>query len=205
MKTNWLKFASIGIGILIIIVLISVFRSDDNDNSTELEEANSPPSGFYEQVGIDRETYLNDPETADIPEQEPVDNTPAQDIPEEPIEEPIAEQPVIEQPKVQEITVYVKQLGELEKLEAERELNYAVPSRSIARLPATSYRPMIESARRIINRWPDTWYAYQAMNLLASIPDGYKQQFNVTEEETDTGKFMSPRAGTVPIIYPIEE
>jgi len=207
MKTFWLKFASVAIGILIIIVLISMFKPGDNQESTESEDANSPPSDFYGQTEIDQETYLTEPEPVENIEIEPVNDIEVQNPPVEPVNdvEPTEVQPVVEPPKVTEITVYVKQLGELEKLEAERELQYAVPSRSIARLPGTSYGPMIESARRIISRWPDSWYAYQAMNLIDSIPEGYKQQFNITEEETDTSMFMSPRAGTVPVKYKIEE
>ena len=212
MNTTWLKIASGAIGVLIVIVLVSMFMpsGDNQPAQTQTNQEGNPPTNFYQQAEKDKKDLLVTPEEEEAIASQTPDNNVEQ--PGEPgqttnnVTPPPAEsQPVPTQPQPTEITIYVKQLTNLEKTEAERELNYAVPMFSIGRLPTTSYKPAIDSVRRIINRWPDSIYAYNAKLLLAKIPPRYYQQYDITAEELDTSKFMKPRVGTVPVQVPIEE
>lgn len=182
MNTLWIKIASGVIGILIIIVLVSMFMP-----SGEPE----PAPTFTERVEEDKENFLVPPEQPDEPNQS--------------LPTPVEIQPVPEAPKTNEITIYVKQLIGIEQTEAERELSYAVPMLSIGRLPVTSYKPMIDAARRIINRWPDSIYAYKAKQMLAELPESERQKNAITSQELDISMFSKPRTGTVPYKVPIED
>ena len=200
MNTFWIKIASGAIGVLIIIVVASMFMGGGENNPVqEPAESNSPPiTGFYGQANHDMENFS-------VPDDSSAEDQPEITVPQPNQPSATTVQPVPPQPQPTEITIYVKQLGEMDKIEAERELNYAVPSLSIARLPMTSYGPMLESARRIINRWPDSIYAYQARRMIAEVPERFRQQFHITSEEMDTSMFRTPRAGTVPVQVKIED
>jgi hypothetical protein len=91
-------------------------------------------------------------------------------------------------------------LSEIDKIEAERFLNVAVPGRSIGRLPVTGFRLMVDNCRRIIERWPDSWYAYRAKQMLADMPPRFRPRYHITEEELDLSRFAEPRAGTKPLV-----
>jgi len=108
-------------------------------------------------------------------------------------------QPTVEPRKPQEpVRLYFKELDEIDKIEAERLLSVAVPSRSIGRLPMTGFKLMVDTSREIIRRWPDSWYAYRAKQMLADMPERYQQRYRVTEQEKDLSMFTIPRAGTKP-------
>ena len=95
--------------------------------------------------------------------------------------------------------VYVKPLGEIDKIEAERLFNVAVPGRSIGRLPMTGYKLMVDNCRQIIQRWPDSFYAFQSHRLMAELPERYQMRYNVTEREKDISRFLKRRPGTVAV------
>jgi hypothetical protein len=75
-----------------------------------------------------------------------------------------------------------------------------VPGRSIGRLPMTGFGLMVDTCRQIIQRWPDSWYAYRAKQLLADMPPRFQKQYRVTEEEVNLSMFAKPRLGTKPFI-----
>ena len=101
------------------------------------------------------------------------------------------------------VVIYCKELSEIDKIEAERLLNIAVPGRSIGRLPMTSFKLMVDNCREIIRRWPDSWFAYRAKQMLADMPSRFRKRYRVTQEELDLSEFSEPRRGTKPFI--IEE
>ena len=208
MNTLWLKIASGAIGILIIIVLVSMFMPGGEKPAPAPEETNpSPITDIYGQANKDKQDFLVEEEPANPTSQEQpneVSQTTNEPVtPNNVSSQAVPVQPQQTQPA--EVTIYVKPLVEMEKIEAEREINYAVPSLSIGRLPMTSYKPMIDSARRIIDRWPDSIYAFQAKRMLAKVPERFHQQYNITPEEMDTSMFFTSRAGTVPYKVKIED
>jgi hypothetical protein len=143
---------------------------------------------FDEQVAKDKERFLTPPQ--------PV--TPSTETPVA-LEKPVPEQPpaTIQEP-AKKVTLYFKELDEISQTEAERLLNVAVPARSIGRLPGVGDQLMVQTSRQIIQKWPDSWYAYRAKQMLASLPKQDQQKYKVTPEELDLSMYTKPRPGTQP-------
>ena len=206
MSTFWLKIAGVAIVAFLIIIAIGMFTSN-GANESNPPKPEEPQKTFYDVAREDKEKYLAEPEPVEAPIEEP--NTEIQIT--EPSQETHAEQstpsqtqPAPAPPKPKEITIYVKPLGEIEQIEAERIYNVAVPGRSIGRLPMTGFKLMVDNCRQIIRRWPQSFYAYQCKRLLAEMPERYQTRYNITEEELDTSSFEKPKAGTVPYKVTIE-
>jgi hypothetical protein len=186
MNTFWLKIAALAVVVVVVIVLIGVFSSSERPHPTA-EPVNKPAKDFYEQVEKDREKFLAQPQPAKEEAQEQnqptVSQTPPQAV----------------QPPVQPALLYFRPLSEIDKIEAERLLNVAVPGRSIGRLPiATDYQLMVVPCRQIISKWPDSWYAYRAKQLLRDMPERLRGRYKITEEELDISEFYKQRPGTKP-------
>ena len=203
MNTSLLKIVSGAIVILIIIVLVTMYMPSGNKESQNQPNEPNGPTTFYDQAKKDRENFSVPPEQINT------ENTASgsQNPNETSIQTPafIEVQPAQPQPASNEITIYVKKTNDIETVDAEKEINVAVPMFSIGRLPGTSYKTAIESIRRILNQWPDSIYAYQAKRLLAKVPERYHDQYHITAEEMDISKFSKPRAGTVPMKIKVEE
>ena len=184
MNTFWLKIAGLAVLVVGVIILITVFTSGTDSGPKE------PQKTIYDQAEEDKQRFLAEPKE--------VDST-VQDLTTESKTVAESTQPAIEPPKPQEpVRLYFKELGEIDKIEAERLLGVAVPGRSIGRLPMTGFNLMVDSCRQIIRRWPDSYYAYQAQRMLADMPERYQQRYQVTEEEKDVSRFTQPRSGTKP-------
>ncbi len=194
MNAIWLKIAAVIVAIVIIFVLITIFTSSPTEEPQQSEQPDKPRN-FAQQVEADKEKFLTEPQPVEEKNQEPAIED--QNVPQQ-------VQPVQQQPKpVEPVTLYFKELGEIEKIEAERLLNAAVPGRSIGRLPMTGFKMMVDSCRQIIKRWPESWYAYKAKQMLADMPERFQQRYNVTQEEMDLSMYAEPRTGTQP--YTIKE
>jgi len=192
MNTFWLKVAAGTVGIVAVVVVIGMFGGGEPDVPEE------PQKGFYDQVQQDKQRYLARPERVE-PEQRPVAEQ-AQPAPNKPEVEPNRPaEPAAEPPKQPKV-LYFKPLGEIEKIEAERLLNATVPGKSMGRLQI-GYKLMVENCRQMIRRWPDSWYAYRAQELLISLPERYQKRYNVTEQEKDLSRFTRPRPGTEPFTF----
>ncbi len=191
MNSSWLKIAVAIVVITVIVILVRNFLP-----SKTRPQAQEKPKSFYEIIEEDKERFLAEPEPLDSQQQEPVSQQgPAPES--ETIAKPV--QPTAEPPKpAGPTTLYFKELSEINKIEAERLLNVAVPGRSIGRLPMSGFKLMVDNCRQIIRRWPDSWYAYRAKQLLADMPERYQQRYNVTAEELDASRFAEPRGGTKP-------
>ncbi len=200
MNTFWIKIASGAIGILIIIVLVSMFMpSGNNEPASPLSPEPNLPTTFYGQAKQDQNELLTMPQEV-VPES----NQTPENVVEPPA--PVAVQPVpVEPPQTNEITIYAKKLSENEEILAQEQLDSAAPMFSIGRLPGPSFGPAIEAARRILNRWPESIYAYQAKKLLAKVPERYHAQYHITAEELDTSMFLKSRTGTLPYKVKAEE
>jgi hypothetical protein len=181
MSTFWLKIAGVVVVILGVIVLVNVF------SSSEPERANKPKT-FYESAARDRDKFLTEPKPANEAKNNDSIGT-AKQTPRPP----------------ETVTLYFSELSEIDKIEAERLLNVAVPGRSIGRLPMTGFRLMVDNCRRIIERWPDSWYAYRAKQMLADMPPRFHPRYHITEEELDLSRFAEPRPGTKPFVVETPE
>jgi len=192
MNTFWLKIAGAIVVVVVVFVLVTMFTSN---GTTETEKPEQPQRTFEEQVQIDREKFSELPQPV-VPQdqnQTPVETPAVQPVPQIP-ETPKPAEPLI---------LYFKPIGEIEEIEAERLLNAAVPARSIGRLPMTGFKLMVDTCRQIIQRWPDSRYAYNAKKMLADMPERYQQQYNITQQELDVSMYAKPRPGTQP--YTIKE
>ncbi len=195
MNTFWLKIMGLAVLAVGIIILIGVFTSGTDSQPRE-PEPKKPQKTFYDQADEDKQRFLTEPQalvsqnqTPTTEQAPPTENqTTAQNAP-----------PAIAPPKPAQPTVlYFKDLGEIETIEAERLLNVAVPGRSIGRLPMTGFKLMVDNCRTIIQRWPDSWFAYRAKQMLADLPERYQKRYNVTEQEKDVSMFAIQRPGTKP-------
>ena len=194
MNTFWLKIALVFIFVLGVIVLVSVFFTGTPDPQ-------EPQKTFYDQAEQDKEKFLSKPEALDTqkqpgattPEPAPTQTDNVRSV--TPVPKPV-EPP---QPTV----LYFKPLSEMEMIEAERLLSVAVPGRSISRLPMTGAKLMVDNCRQIIRRWPDSWCAYRAKQLLADLPERDQKRYSITKEELDMSRFAESRPGTKP--FKVEE
>ncbi len=194
MNTFWLKVAGIAVGAVVVIVLISTFTGGDK----QPPEPPEPQKGFYDQVERDKEKFLTkpqpvEPQNQDTPSQ--LDTPAANQTNIEPVPPVQPPQPVQEPPNP--VTLYFEELSEIDEIEASRYLNAAAPARTMGRLQI-GFKNMVDNCRRIIQRWPDSWYAYRAKQMLIDIPERFHAQYKITEEEKDLSRFTKPRPGTKP-------
>jgi hypothetical protein len=195
MNTFWLKIAALAVVVVVVIVLIGVFSSSERSRPAA-ESANEPeikPKTFYDQVEKDREKFLAEPQAAEeqVREQnQPADNqTPAGPV----------------RSAVKPAQLYFRPLSEIDEIEAARLLSVAVPGRSIGRLPGTGFKLMVDMCRQIISKWPDSWYAYRAKQMLIDMPTRFRERYKITKEELDVSEFTKQRPGTEPFTGTVEE
>ena len=174
MNTFWLKIAGLAVVVVGVIFLINVIRGGKTQTESE------PPKTFYDQAEEDKRRFLAEPQQVQEQDSAAHDKT--------------AVEPPVEQARPAQL--YFKPLSEIDEIEAERLLGVAVPGRSIGRLPMTGFKLMVDSCREIIRRWPDSWYAYRAKQMLADMPRRDRQRYNITQKELDVNRFAEPRPGT---------
>lgn len=202
MNTFWLKIAAIAVVIAVVIVLIGVFTSSEKPppltKENTAEPVNKPVKTFSEQVEKDREKFLTPPK----PPVQPV-NKPAK----EPVAQQVQEQnrPSAAKQSTEPVQLYFSPLSEIDRIEAERLLNVAVPGRSLGRLPETGYLLMVQTCRQIISKWPDSWYAYNAKKMLIDMPARFRERYKITPQELDISEFTKQRPGTEPYNGKVEE
>jgi hypothetical protein len=188
MSAFWLRIAVIAVVIVGLIILVNVFWQPKG-------KPEQPQKTFYEQAEEDKKKFLAEPQAVDSQERKAVPEQRQATQNEKATEEA---QPAKELSKPTEL--YFVELSEIDKIEAERLLNVAVPGRSIGRLPMTGFGLMVDNCRQIIQRWPDSWYAYRAKQLLADMPERFQERYKITKEELDLSRFAKPRPGTKPFV-----
>jgi hypothetical protein len=186
MNTFWLKIAALAVVVVVVIVLIGVFSSSERSRpaAESAKEPETKPKTFYDQVEKDRKKFLAEPQP--VEEQVREQNQPAGN---QTSAEPVS-------PPVKPAQLYFRPLSEIDNIEAERLLNVAVPGRSIGRLPMTGFKLMVDTCRQIISKWPDSWYAYRAKQMLIDMPTRFRERYKITQEELDVSEFAKHRPGT---------
>lgn len=197
MNTFWLKIAGVAVAVVVAIVVVSMYLPHGP------REPQPPEKTFYDQAQQDKEKFLAEPKPLEN-QQQP--QAPPPQPTENKTEVAPPAQPAVEPPKPSGPTViYCKPLSEIDDIEAQRLLNVAVPGRSIGRLPMTGFKLMVDTSRQIIQRWPDSWYAYRAKQMLADMPERWRRNYKITEEELDVSRFAQPMPGTQPFTVKVEE
>ena len=215
MNTFWLKIAVLAVVVVVVIVLIGVFTSSERSRpaAESADEPETKQKTFYDQAEKDREKFLAEPRSLEEMAEEPAEE-PAQEPVKEQVKEQVQEQnqPADNQtpagsvqPPAKPTQLYFRPLSEIDKIEAERLLNVAVPGRSLGRLPMTGYKLMVDCCRQIISKWPDSWYAYRAKQLLIDMPERFRERYKITKEELDISEFTKQRPGTEPFNGTVEE
>jgi hypothetical protein len=196
MNTFWLKIAALAIVVMVVIVLIGVFSS--SERSRPAAEPQTKEKTFYDQAEKDKTKFLVEPRSLEEPAQEPVKEQVKEQVREQ--NQPADNQTPAGavQPPAKPTQLYFRPLSETDRIEAERLLNVAVPGRSIGRMPMTGFKLMVDCCRQIISKWPDSWYAYRAKQLLIDMPERFRERYKITQEELDVSEFAKPRPGTEP-------
>lgn len=200
MNTFWLKIAGIVVAVLVLIILVKSFLPSGG----ELKPAEKPKT-FYDMADRDRQ-FLEEPKAADEQKAEqpgkPAPEPQAQ-VAQQPSAAPT--QPAGRTPGVVlpsdikgTTTLYFKPLEEIEDIQAQELLPWAAAGRSIGRLPIMQYGLMVKACRQIEQRWPDSWYAFRAKQMLEEIVERYAANYKITEEELDIRRFTKPRQGAEP-------
>ena len=158
MNTFWLKVAGGAVAVVVLIVLMNVF----SPSASKAEPEPEPSIGAVWER--DEERLRADPRPKE---------------PQPPIE--------AQEPGTQPAKPKFRELSEIERIDAERLFNVALQHRKIGRLQGIGYKQMVEYCRMIIERYPDSEYAFKAKRMLADIPVRFRERFNVTLEETDLG------------------
>ena len=192
MNTFWLKIAGGAVAVVLIIVVIGMFTSGGTPSS---DSPAAPEKTFYDQAAADQRRLLAQPQAQDANQIQPVrtDQNRTQSTSVQPTIPPSEPQ--------QPVTLYFKELSEIDQIEAEKLLNVAAPGRSIGRLPMTGYKLMVDSCRIIMQRWPESWYAYRAKQMLAEMLPRDQMRYKVTPEELDVSIFAKQRPGTKPFTF----
>jgi len=172
MNTIWLKISGLVVLIVIGIVLYSVLTSEKGPQPKQPAVREQPAKNIYEQWDKDDKELLAEPEY----KQPPAPNQPVQQT-----NQPVPAQPA-EQPKPQ-----FKELSPEQEMEAQKLWNWVENQRKMGRLPVMGYGQMVKGCRDIIERWPESKYAFFAKRALADLPQRYRQMYNITDEEIDLG------------------
>jgi hypothetical protein len=204
MNTIWLKIAAVAVVLVVVLIVGSKFMSKESTPAPAPSEAD-PPKTVYDMAERDKQ-FMEEPKAAEPqpPAQPPVVEQPEQAVPSQPVQE-VAQQPVKQDTGIvlpsnitKATTMYFKPMGEIEDIEAQRILPTVTAGRSIGRLPVTHFNLMVQGCRQILQKWPDSWYAFRAKQMLEEMPERFWRNYKVTEQELDISKFLKPRRGTEP-------
>ena len=196
MGSTWVKIAG---AVVVVIVVILVLGRLGGDKPASAPQENDKT--FYDMAERDKQ-FGKEPKRADEPVQPPAAQPePAQPSPQTP---PPAQPPAAQTPGVvlpssikQPTTLHFVPLEEIEDIQAQELLPWATAGRSIGRLPMVQYGLMVKACRQIEERWPDSWYAFRAKQMLEEITQ-YTNGYNITPQELDISRFLKPRRGSEP-------
>jgi hypothetical protein len=74
-----------------------------------------------------------------------------------------------------------------DEIQAQRLWAWVMNQRKMGRLPVMGYGQMVKTCRDIIQRWPESEYAFYAKRALADLPEHYRKMYRITDEEIDLG------------------
>ena len=160
MSSFWLKVAAVVVVVTVIVILVRNFLPSKTQTQPRAE-----PKSFYEVIEEDDRRLRAEPQP---PSQErgPQEQT---GLPQQPA------------------SPHFKELSEVEKIEAERLFEMALAQRKMGRLPGVGYKQMVDYCRQIIEKFPDSEYEFKTKRILADIPERYRRQYNITDEEIKIG------------------
>ena len=205
MNTTWLKIAGAAVAVVIAIVVVGRFMSSDKPEPAPPEKTKT-----FDQMA-ERDKQFNEapklveqpptepaPEPAPRPEPQPAQQPPQPpQTPPNPLGRPAGV--VYPSDLTGPTTLYFMPMSEEDDIQAQQILPYATAGRSIGRLPVMQYGLMIRAIEQIEQRWPESWYAFRAKQMMEEIvfySDRYAAQYKITPQRLDISRFMKPRRGT---------
>lgn len=171
MNTLWVKVAIGGAVVLGLVILVISFLPSD-------PQPESGPSSVYEQWEKDDAKLRAEPEPV---VEEPPEPAPAN----EPTTTSTPIKPVT--PTEPTTTPQFVELSIEQKVQAEKLFEMALFHSKQGRLPVMTYKKMVDYCREIIQRWPESEYAFKAKRMLRHMPERHRTRYHITEEEIDLG------------------
>lgn len=211
MNSIWVKIAGAAVVIVLVIVVLGRFTGEKPESGPPQEEKT-----FYDSADRDKQfgEAPKPAEPAPEPVQEPAADaqaqTPAEQPAEqasEPVQQPTAQASGVVLPRsiTKPTTLYFIPLEETDQIAAEQLLPWAVANRSIGRLPMMQYGMMVKACRDILQRWPESWYAFRAKQMMEEVSQRHAQ-YNITPEELDISRYLKSRRGAEPFtVEPVQQ
>jgi len=163
MNTFWLKAAGGVVIVVGLIMLVNVFKSF----SSKQKPPEPKPKTIYDQFAEDDKRLRAEPDA----------NQARRSVAPKTSER--------YEPNVADF----KELSDEEQVDAEKLFEMALFHRKQARLPGmATYKLMVDYCRQIIQKYPDSEYAFKARRMLGDIPARFRQQYKITEEEINPQK-----------------
>jgi hypothetical protein len=165
MNTFWLKIAALVIIIIIGVVLLGNLLSSGIEKATDFERVEKlveAQEARFQAELAEAELKAKQAKQAKAKEAD--------------VKQPGA-QPQPPRPQPDEI----EQLQQ--NLQAQKLYQMAETEFKIARKPLMSYKRCVNYCREIIQKWPDSAEAAKARVLLRRVPERYRKQYNITDEE----------------------
>ena len=160
MNTFWLKAAGGVVIVVALFIVVNMFKSSSQQKPPE-------PRTIYDQFAEDDKKLRAEPDANQIRE---------------------AVAPRTSQRYEPNIADF-KPLSEEEKVDADKLFEMAMFHKKQGRLPGVGgNKQMVDYCRQIIQKYPDSEYAWKARRMLSTLPARFKQQYNVTEEEINPQK-----------------
>jgi hypothetical protein len=207
----WVKIAGAAVAIVLVIVVVGRFSGEKPESGPPQKEKT-----FYDSADRDKQ-FGEAPKPAEPapeqPQQPPAETqAPAQTPAEQPSEPAQQPQPTAQTPGVvlpssitKATTLYFIPLEETDQIAAEQLLPWAVANRSIGRLPMMQYGVMIKACRDILQRWPESWYAFRAKQMMEEVSQRHAQ-YNITPQELDISRYLKTRRGAEPFtVEPVQQ
>ena len=201
MNTIWLKLAGGVVAIIVVLVVVGQFTGDKSSSTPA--PAPQQDKTFYDMADRDKQ-FGQEPKPVETPQPQATapQTTPGPNVAAAPVAQPTPPPPqparkyVLPADITQKTTMYFKPLGEEDDIQAQQLLPWATTARSLGRLPMLQYGQMVKACRDILSRWPDSWYAFRAKQMLGEIYERYAENYKITEPELDVSRFLKPRPGT---------
>jgi len=194
MGSTWVKIAGAAVVVVVVILVLGRLGGDKPTSAPPEKEKT-----FYDMAERDKQ-FQEEPKRAAEPVQPPAaqSETPEQPSPQA-AQPPAAQAPGVVLPSsiTQPTTLHFVPLEEIEDIQAQNLLPWAAAGRSIGRLPMVQYGLMVKACRQIEERWPDSWYAFRAKQMLEEITQ-YSNSYNIKPQELDISRYLKPRRGSEP-------
>ncbi len=200
MNTIWLKLAGGVVAIIVVLVVVGQFTGDKSPSAPA--SAPEKDKTFYDMADRDKQFGKEPKPVQETPQPVAPPTTPGPNVATAPVAPPTqpAPQParkyMLPSDITQKTTMYFKPMNEDDDIAAQQLLPWATTARSLGRLPMVQYGPMVKASRDIMTRWPDSWYAFRAKQMLNEIYERYGENYKITEQEMDVSKFLKQRPGT---------